>query len=143
MDEHLVVDGPVVHLNADIADINLNGIGWWTEKHNRYATLEAIETLRGQPTVAGLALNARTKRFIKQHFYLHLPVGLRAALYFAYRYFLQLGFLDGWPGIVFATLQAGWYRFLVDVKVYELQSVMRRRDQSLAEAVRAEHGIIL
>ena len=142
MDEHLTVDGPVAHLDGDIADINLNGIGWWTDKHNRYATLEAIETLRRQPAAAGLARNARAKRFIKNNLYARLPAGLRAGMYFLYRYVLRLGFLDGWPGLVFSALQAGWYRFLVDVKIGELRSEIGR-GRTLAQAASDLHGITL
>ncbi|HEY3130070.1 MAG TPA: glycosyltransferase family 2 protein, partial [Acidobacteriota bacterium] len=36
-----------------------------------------------------------------------------------YRYFLRLGFLDGKEGLIFHFLQGCWYRFLVDVKIFE------------------------
>jgi hypothetical protein len=49
----------------------------------------------------------------------------RALLFFLYRYFLRLGFLDGWQGFAFHFLQGFWYRFLVDVKVHELETLMR------------------
>ena len=29
-------------------------------------------------------------------------------------------FLDGKPGLVWHFLQGGWYRFLVDAKIYEI-----------------------
>lgn len=45
MDEHIVVNGDIEHLNEDIADINLNNLSWWIEKHNHYATREAIDML--------------------------------------------------------------------------------------------------
>ena len=34
-----------------------------------------------------------------------------SALYFGYRYFLRLGFLDGRPGLIFHFLQGFWFRF--------------------------------
>ena len=32
---------------------------------------------------------------------------------------MKLGFLDGKEGKIYAFLQAYWYRFLVDAKIYE------------------------
>ena len=48
-------------------------------------------------------------------------MGFRAKLYYIYRYYFKLGFLDGKEGKIFAFLQAYWYRFLVDAKIYEKQ----------------------
>jgi glycosyltransferase involved in cell wall biosynthesis len=143
MDEHVVVDGSVVHIPGEIADINLNSIDWWTAKHNSYATREAIDqlTLASLPAPAGdMGRQARRKRWLKDHFYARLPLGLRPLLYFLYRYVLLLGFLDGWQGAVFHGLQGFWYRFLVDVKIAELKSQMASRGQSLAEVVADEYG---
>ena len=146
MDEHILVDGAIEHINADIADINLNNITWWINKHNHYATREAIDLLLGEITAtkAGKAsvmnVSARLKRWLKHSVYAHLPLGMRALLYFLYRYVFRLGFLDGWPGLVFHALQGLWYRFLVDVKVYELRQLMVARQQSLAQVVKDEYG---
>ena len=40
---------------------------------------------------------------------------------FFYSYFLKLGILDGVPGFIWNVLQVFWYRYLVDVKVYEFE----------------------
>jgi hypothetical protein len=53
--------------------------------------------------------------------YLRLPAFHRAFLYWFYRYFLRLGFLDGKEGLIYHFLHAFWYRFLVDAKLFELQ----------------------
>jgi glycosyltransferase involved in cell wall biosynthesis len=143
MDEHVVVSGKVVHLKGEIADINLNSIGWWTTKHNNYATREAIDqlTLDTQADIKGeMGAQARRKRWLKDHFYARLPLGLRPMLYFTYRYVLLLGFLDGWQGFAFHGLQGFWYRFLVDVKIAELRSLMAARGQDLATVVAEEYG---
>ena len=143
MDEHVVVDGKVVHLKGEIADINLNSIGWWTAKHNNYATREAIDqlTLAGQAAITGeMGPQARRKRWLKDNFYARLPLGLRPMLYFVYRYVLLLGFLDGWQGFAFHGLQGFWYRFLVDVKIAELKMLMEARGQDLATVVAEEYG---
>ena len=144
MDEHVLVDGKVGHVTGDIADINLNSIGWWTSKHNGYATREAIDQMTpGSDIVpAGeIGPQARRKRWLKDYLYARLPLGLRPLLYFLYRYFIMLGFLDGWQGLAFHGLQGLWYRFLVDVKIAELRGLMKSRGQDLAAVVEAEYGM--
>jgi hypothetical protein len=37
-----------------------------------------------------------------------------------------MGFLDGTPGKIFAFIQAYFYRFLVDAKIYEKENVKTR-----------------
>jgi glycosyltransferase involved in cell wall biosynthesis len=147
MDEHIVVKGGILHLSADIADINLNNITWWVDKHNQYSTREAIELLRSEELLhdreaEGVVMSrqARAKRWVKYSVYAHLPLGLRSAAYFCYRYILRFGFLDGWRGLVFHFMQGFWYRFLVDVKVYELRALMEAREQTLQEVVKEEYG---
>lgn len=146
MDEHIIVEGKVQHLHGDIADINLNNLTWWTTKHNHYASREAIELLlmkqeKVQDAVAtSTGLQAKYKRWIKENIYAKLPLGMRALSYFILRYVFMLGFLDGWQGLAFHSLQGLWYRFLVDLKVYELEQLMDQRGQTLAEVVRTEFG---
>ncbi|MEI6267759.1 MAG: glycosyltransferase family 2 protein [Methylococcaceae bacterium] len=146
MDEHILVEGTIEHINADIADINLNNITWWINKHNHYATREAIDLLMGEinhavdNNASAMSVSARFKRWVKHSVYAHLPLGRRALLYFLYRYIFRFGFLDGWPGLVFHVLQGFWYRFLVDVKIYELRKLMSERGQSLAQVVKDETG---
>ena len=42
IDEHIIVDGEIIHINEDIIDENLNNFTWWMDKHKSYATREAI-----------------------------------------------------------------------------------------------------
>lgn len=143
MDEHVGVAGRVVHIEGEIADINLNSVGWWTAKHNGYATREAIDQLTfasATPIAGAIGRQARRKRWLKDELYARLPLGLRPMLYFLYRYFGLLGFLDGWQGLAFHGLQGFWYRFLVDVKIAELKSLMHERGQDLATVVAEEYG---
>jgi hypothetical protein len=48
-----------------------------------------------------------------------LPLFFRAKIYFIYRYYVRLGFLDGMEGKIYHFLQGYWYRFLVDAKIFE------------------------
>ena len=146
MDEHVIVDGDVVHVAGELADINLNSVGWWTDKHNGYATREAIDQLTPGSMLAvngNMGEQARRKRWLKDNLYARLPLGLRPLLYFLYRYLVLLGFLDGWQGLAFHGLQGGWYRFLVDVKIAEIRNLMAQRGQDLKTVVADEYGIRL
>ncbi|MHA2939522.1 glycosyltransferase family 2 protein [Vibrio sp. RC27] len=131
MDEHIVIEKPnTIILDHDIVDDNLNNIEWWTNKHNSYSTREMIDLLNHKYKFMEIdkSLNktndpqAKIKRILKEKVYSKLPLGLRPLLYFIYRYFVRLGFLDGGKGFVFHFLQAFWYRLLVDVKVSEVEA---------------------
>ncbi|GGE83976.1 glycosyltransferase family 2 protein [Sphingomonas prati] len=135
MDEHVVVwGGKTVTLKGGFADINLNDLTFFTDKHNKYATREAIEQLsqryglfarddaHAADAVAG---QAGTKRWLKEALYNKLPFWVGPTGYFLYRYIGQLGFLDGRPGLIYHFLQGFWYRFLVGAKVVELEEAMR------------------
>jgi glycosyltransferase involved in cell wall biosynthesis len=128
MDEHIkLTDGDTVKFDCDFVDDNKRSLGWWTEKHNGYATREAIETLNQrynlftsntvEPDLFGT--QEQRKRWIKM-IYINFPLFLRPFIYFSYRYFLKRGFLDGREGLVCHFLQGFWYRFLVDAKIMEI-----------------------
>ncbi len=65
----------------------------------------------------GSSSNIKQKQ--RRNFYYKLPLFFRAKIYYWYRYYIQLGFLDGREGKIFIYLQAYWYRFIVDAKLYE------------------------
>ncbi|PZX45749.1 glycosyltransferase involved in cell wall biosynthesis [Roseinatronobacter thiooxidans] len=142
MDEHIRVDGSVEALAGELLDNNLNPLGCWIDKHNRYASREALEMLlaerRGQDgSAAEMGRQAATKRWIKSNLYGRLPIGLRALTYFLYRYLLRGGFRDGYPGLAFHVLQGFWYRFLVDAKLYEARQHLSEHNGNLAATARA------
>ncbi|EOU1118087.1 glycosyltransferase family 2 protein [Clostridium perfringens] len=130
MDEHMILlEGNTEKFDNDIIDNNNKNLDWWTHKHNWYSNREVLdyqnkvksnysddlindETNKGQ---------AARKRFIKNNGYYKLPMFFRAHLYFIYRYYFRLGFLDGTEGRIYHFLQAYWYRFLVDAKIYECE----------------------
>ena len=63
------------------------------------------------------------KTWLKIKFYYKLPMGMRSHIYYIYRYYIRLGFLDGKEGKIYAFLQAYWYRYLVDAKIYEMKKL--------------------
>ena len=131
MDEHMVVSGGrTVTMDGGFADHNLNDLTFFTDKHNKYATREAIDILNQRLgfvardealTKESASLQASAKRFVKEKIYNRLPFTLTTPAYFLYRYIVQLGFLDGREGLIYHGLQGFWYRFLVGAKVLELE----------------------
>jgi hypothetical protein len=84
---------------------------------------------------------ARWKRFLKDEVYTKLPTGLRAGLYFSYRYFLRLGFLDGSKGFVWHFMQGFWYRLLVDIKLLEVEKKSGGDVKKIREILLKDYGI--
>ena len=128
MDEHLVVlDGETVTSKHDFIDNNQKSLEWWIAKHNWYSNKEALDYLGGESDASvdggSSSKQAKTKRVIKKHGYYKLPRFFRSHLYFIYRYYFRLGFLDGKEGKIYTFLQAYWYRFLVDAKLYECEKM--------------------
>ena len=149
MDEHIYVEGPTRTTALEIADINLNPVGWWTAKHNGYASREAIEVLarkyplldRAAPAAQTLHGPVRLKRLVKERLFERLPGGMRAKVYFFWRYWLRLGFLDGGEGYFFHFLQVYWYRTLIDCKVREIELYRDAHQVPLKDAVAAVTGL--
>jgi glycosyltransferase involved in cell wall biosynthesis len=132
MDEHIVLDhGTSTILAGGFEDNNLNTVGWFIDKHNKYATRETVDIklkqlypmLSGSSISKGTGRAIRLKRFLKDKVYLGLPYFIRPFLYFMYRYFVQLGFLDGASGFAYHFMQGFWYRALVDLKCLEIDLV--------------------
>ena len=127
MDEHIVLDeGKSYLLRGGFEDNNLNPVSWFIEKHNKYATREMLDVMLKRLQVTdsviteGTGFSIRFKRWLKQSIYLKLPYFVRPLLYFCYRYFFQLGFLDGARGFAYHFMQGFWYRALVDLKCLEV-----------------------
>lgn len=151
MDEHIKVSGPTVNFVGEMIDDNLNSLTWWTDKHNKYASREAVDLLNLEygfmphDSVASLRTGsqAAVKRWIKESVYARLPGGFRAFAYFFYRYVVRLGFLDGQAGTTFHFLQGFWYRYLVDAKVTEVRRFMQEKGVPVERAIEVVLGIKL
>lgn len=149
MDEHIIVwGGRTVTFKGGFADHNLQDLTYFTEKHNKYATREAIDVLNQRMglfardhalTRGGASLQASFKRWAKERIYNRIPFTVSSTLYFLWRYVFQLGFLDGRSGLVYHFLQGWWYRFLVGAKLMELEAAIAHledRQAILAELSR-------
>tara|TARA_R110002126_G_scaffold90468_1_gene215635 strand:- start:9718 stop:10623 length:906 start_codon:yes stop_codon:yes gene_type:complete len=130
MDEHIVLTkGESILFEGYFVDHNLNPLGWWIDKHNNYATREAVELLNIQYNFIPrdedlgkshlMSADAQSKREKKKK-YAEMPLFWRSFIYFIYRYFFKMGFLQGKEGFLWHFLQGWWYRTLVDAKVFEI-----------------------
>lgn len=121
--EHVIVDGELGRLEHDIIHEDNKPLERWIEKHNHYTSLEADELVRGpregEIDASILGNQAQRKRWIRHRVWRRLPPFIRPGLYFAYRYGLRGGFLDGKEAFAYHFLQALWVWMLVDIKAMD------------------------
>jgi glycosyltransferase involved in cell wall biosynthesis len=127
-DTRVYVRGKVGKLRFPLIENNLKEVDilFYLQKHLRYAQAFSDEEFKRRtqrmkfkqkPTIFG---TPDQRVLWLKSFYYHLPLYIRPALYFIYRYFIRLGFLDGKVGFIFHFLQAFWFRFIVDIRIEEL-----------------------
>jgi glycosyltransferase involved in cell wall biosynthesis len=128
VNEHLIVDGPTGSLRNDFVHEDNKGVSDWIDKHNRYATAESLELFntRSAPDYREIdarlfGTQAQRKRWLRYKVWNRLPPLFRPFLYFAYRYILAGGFLDGREALAYHFLQGLWFPMLVDIKYLELK----------------------
>ncbi|NMG10495.1 glycosyltransferase family 2 protein [Brasilonema sp. UFV-L1] len=102
------------------------GFSRWIDKHNRYSTDEARETLHQleNGTVSWRSLffgksEVERRRALKN---LSLRLPARPIIRFLYMYFILGGCLDGRAGFAWCTLQA-FYEYLILLKVWEMKHI--------------------
>lgn len=124
-DQHFLVKAPVLRLKGDLIDVLTSDLDTWMLRHIRWAGKEAAQSRAPAAAAAQVAAHLfgtpiERRRWLRSRFFGRAPLFARAFLYFAYRYFVRLGFLDGVEGLVFHFLQGCWFRFYVDAKVWEM-----------------------
>jgi glycosyltransferase involved in cell wall biosynthesis len=146
VDFRFVVDGKTATIAGCVYEDNRKeaSIDFWIDKHQKFSSRVATEeVLRRSGEVRWTAqprlLGNPDERimWLKQRWYF-MPLYVRPFLYFFYRYFLRLGFLDGITGLVYHFLQALWFRLLIDIKIADLRKKIARGDvtvEQLAGAV--------
>lgn len=152
MDEHIQLTcGKTVEFTHPFVDDNLNNLSWWTIKHVGYAIREAVDLINIELDLTGAASSdhnkllgeqAQAKR-AKKHRYAKSPLFLRSFLYFCYRYFFKLGFLDGKEGFLWHFMQGWWYRTLVDAKVFEIYQACGKDKERIRVYLKAKYKMEL
>ncbi len=122
--EHVVVQGTTGKLDSIMDHHAFPTIESFVEKHNRYSNWEAIVESSSTDDETSLQLDSvKGKRRLRRLFR-KLP--FRPTLRFFYVFIWQGGFLDGWPGYVFARLHAQ-YEFLSLAKAKAIHK--KRKDK--------------
>ncbi|HHP7244017.1 MAG TPA: glycosyltransferase family 2 protein [Elainellaceae cyanobacterium] len=124
--EREVCDGPTGFLKSTYPHYTCSkGLSRWIEKHNRYSTDEAVETLNqlqyGSVNWHDLMFGTselKRRRALKD---LSLRLPFRPLIRFIYMYVGLRGFLDGQAGFAWCTLQA-FYEYLILLKMQELKN---------------------
>lgn len=117
------IDGEFGYLKEMFIHYNFSkGLHEWFERHNRYSSYEAIETVRAlsdtKITWRNLfSSDSSVRRKEQKAVSMRLP--FRAVFKFLYLYVYKMGFLDGWAGLTYCVLQM-IYEQLIVLKVREL-----------------------
>lgn len=139
VDLHFYVRGGVGRLEADVIEDNHKerDIGFWVNKQVKFAGRQAEEEFRRQtdqvsfPVQPALLGTPDQRTLWLKSWWYRLPLFVRPFLYFGYRYFLRLGFLDGREGFIYHFTQALLYRLLVDIELSDLRAAAAQRNKSV------------
>ena len=99
------------------------GFDDWLERHRRYASWDAAQTVAFLSTRSHTTLE--TRRWRRTRLVLSQLWWLKPPLRFLQKYVLHAGFLEGWQGLLFALMMAG-YESMTVIKVIEL---LRRQEE--------------
>jgi glycosyltransferase involved in cell wall biosynthesis len=121
--ERVVVEGKTARLTNSLVHHNVNSLSRYILKHDEYSNWEARVWLAGEngyrdlpPSLFGT--QAERRRWLKKNC-LTLPGS--PFLFFLYKYFFCMGFLDGVPGLIYCSFQAVQL-FHTKAKIYELRT---------------------
>jgi glycosyltransferase involved in cell wall biosynthesis len=119
--EHVVVNGKTSKLKCPIIHHNVENLSRYIQKHDEYSNWEARVWLAGDSSVqdlppAAFGTQAQRRRWLRSKLFA-LPGS--PLLFFVYKYFVRLGFLDGIPGLIYCGMQ-GIQFFHIKAKIYEL-----------------------
>ena len=124
VNEHPIVEGPILHVAGELAHHDSPDLDHWLEKQNRYTTAEAIIAYQGSaladdPRLFGSSLQ-RTM-WLKRNFD---RVPGRYTLLFLYYWLIKGTWRAGWVGYAWARLRADVMR-LIEYKRREMALVGR------------------
>lgn len=124
INEVLVVDGDIVDLTQPFDHYPFSkGLDHWISKHNTYSRMEAEVIASGaivKPSwrMALFGDDFSERRIHQKAIFYGLPA--RPFIKFIYMLIARRAFLDGWPGVRYAVLQA-IYEYFIVLKTKEIQ----------------------
>ena len=110
------------------SNVNDSDISFWMRKQDKFSLRLAVEeemrnrnllNWSGKKSLMG---NTDEKFKVYRDAWMRLPLFIRPILFFIYRYFIALGFLDGIGGFLYHFQQGLWFRMIVDMKIYEIRN---------------------
>lgn len=117
MDEHIILKyGRTIENKYPGIHYSYRDLTFQTDKQNWYSTREMMDYIEQENNVSN---DKSFRTYIKMNVYYKLPMGFRSWLFYMYRLYIKLGFLDGKEGRIYAFLGTYFYRYLVDAKIYE------------------------
>jgi glycosyltransferase involved in cell wall biosynthesis len=125
--ERVRVDGTIGQLRTPLIHEDFKGLTAYLDRHNRYSTWEAHvrrayldSNCWGKSTIRPrLFGNSQERRRFLKGIVIRIP--FEPWLWFAYHYFVRLGFLEGAPGLIASRIRAQ-YISNVRAKLYELRT---------------------
>ena len=109
--------------------------------------LEAIELINYKLSIIDNKIEiscfdqkTKIKRRNKEY-YARLPLFYRAFLFFIYKYFIKLAFLEGRESMLWNFFQCLWYRILADATVYEIYKHCGKDRNKIIEYIYTKYGI--
>lgn len=122
-----IVDGPIGEIDGYLDHYPFSkGVGFWLERHIKYADLEAKTILENRAKGGKFSLakaftskDFTEKRFHQKELFYRIPG--RPLIKFFYMMVLRRAFLDGRAGITYAALQS-IYEYFIVLKQREFES---------------------
>lgn len=131
VDFRFIVDGEVPRWSEAVLEYNRHDddISVWLQKQDKFSLRLAVEEElrrkgRHHWQIRPKFFGRTDERFAwLRDRWMVLPLFVRPFLYFVYRYFIALGFLDGRAGFLYHVLQGFWLRLVVDWKILQLREL--------------------
>ncbi len=130
INEVLVVEGDIADLAQPFDHYPFSkGLDHWIAKHNTYSRMEAEVIAKGaliNPSwhIALFGDDFSERRVHQKAIFYRLPA--RPFIKFLYMLIARRAFLDGWPGVRYAILQA-IYEYFIVLKTKEMQASVVKR----------------
>jgi glycosyltransferase involved in cell wall biosynthesis len=126
-DAHTIVySGDIVTCKNKFIHFDSKGISKYIERYNMYSSFE-LDDYKANNIERSYTIHKdkkiASKRKLKYQFYYKFPIFIRAKLWYIWNYYFKLGFLDGRESKIYHMLECFWYRYLVDVKLFEERKI--------------------
>ena len=108
MGEHIVLsEGRCMDLKEDCEHYDFKSLTAFIDKHNWYATREVADYFAVRSGRENAILDGQPEKAkkLRDGVYYRMPKYLRAKLYYWYKFYFKLGFLDGEAGRIWAFLR--------------------------------------